>query len=133
MYKFYICEFKNKRFPMKDGDVFVKFGITHHWDVMDRFNPAVDDGYDKNYHDWEITCKFSWALPSKADAERMERYWLEEKFPKSGKNKVWVENYFGLQDNNYYYDNTGVTELRLVTEKQAKWIYYTAHQMKKGD
>ena len=132
MYKFYVCEFTNKKHPMQDPDkVFVKFGITHHWDVMDRFNPSVDDGYAKNYEDWDIVCKFSLACKTKEGAERLEKKWLNEVFPNPGPTKVWVESYFKLDDKNKYYDNTGITELRLLTSKQAKWVYYTLHQEKK--
>lgn len=110
--------------------VFVKFGITHHMDVMDRFNPDVNDGYTKNYHDWDIVCKFSQVFRTKAEAEQMERHWLTNVFPNPGPTKVWVEKYLGAEHNNQYYDNTGITELRLLTQKQAKWVYYTLHQQK---
>ena len=117
---------------MPDSDkVFVKFGITHHWDVMDRFNPKVDDGYTKNYSDWKIVCKFSKPCSTKEQAEALEKKWLTEVFPNPGPTKVWVENYLKISDNNLYYDNTGITELRLLTAKQAKWVYYTLHSTKK--
>lgn len=131
-WKFYVCEFINNKHPMPDDDkVFVKFGITHHLDVMDRFNPNVKDGYSKNYADWDITCKFSQAFKTKEEAEAVEQEWLTKVFPNPGPNKVWVENYLKLEDNNYYYDNSGITELRLLTRKQAKWVYFTLHQKKK--
>lgn len=132
MHKFYVCEFTNIKYPMPDSDkVFVKFGITHHWDVMDRFNPKVDDGYTKNYSDWKIVCKFSKPCSTKERAEALEKKWLTEVFPNPGPTKVWVENYLKISDNNLYYDNTGITELRLLTAKQAKWVYYTLHSTKK--
>lgn len=132
MYKFYACEFVNKKYPMPDPDkVFVKFGITHHWDVMDRFNSMVDDGYAKNYKDWVIVCKFSLVCDTKEQAEKFEQKWLKEVFPNPGPTKVWVEQYLKVEDNNYYYDNTGITELRLLTQKQAKWVYRTLHEQKK--
>lgn len=131
MYKFYVCEFTNNKYPMPDPTkVFVKFGITHHMDVMDRFNPNVNDGYAKNYHDWDIVCKFSQAFRTKAEAEQVEQHWLTNVFPNPGPTKVWVEKYLGTKHNNQYYDNTGITELRLLTQKQAKWVYYTLHQQK---
>ena len=131
-YKFYVCEFTNKKYPNPDPNkVFVKFGITHHWDVMDRFNPAIDDGYPKNYNDWNIVCKFSLVCETKEQAEAIERKWLSEVFPNPGPTKVWVEKYYGLEDNNFYYNNTGITELRLLTIKQSKWVYFTLHHMKK--
>lgn len=131
MYKFYVMEFVNKKYPMPDDNkVFVKFGVTRHMDVMDRFNPNVDDGYAKNYNDWHITCKFSIICKTKEDAEKVEQHWLTQVFPNPGPTKVWVEQYLGAQSNNEYYDNTGITELRLLTKKQAKWVYYTLHQWK---
>ena len=73
MFKFYACEFVNNKYPMPDDDkVFVKFGVTHHWDVMDRFNPLVEDGYAKNYDDWDITVKFSVPMPNREAAEALE-------------------------------------------------------------
>lgn len=132
MYKFYVCEFTNKKYPMPDPNkVFVKFGITHHSDVMDRFNPNVDDGYAKNYQDWDIVCRFSVACKTKQQAEQLEQYWLTKVFPNPGPTKVWVENYLKTEDNNQYADNTGITELRLLTVKQSKWVYFTLHQQKK--
>lgn len=131
-WKFYVCEFINNKYPMPDEEkVFVKFGITHHMDVMKRFDPNVNDGYPKNYNDWNITCKFSVVCKTKEEAERLEKKWLEQVFPNPGPTKVWVENYLKVEDNNQYYDNTGITELRLLSRKQAKWVYYTLHQMKK--
>jgi len=132
MYKFYVCEFTNNRYPNPNpNNVFVKFGITHHMDVMDRFNPMVDDGYAKNYKDWDIVCKFSIVCKTKAEAESLEKHWLTNVFPNPGPTKVWVERYLNTEDNTQYSDNTGVTELRLLTQKQSKWVYYTLHQMKK--
>lgn len=132
MYKFYVCEFTNNKYPMPDTDkVFVKFGITHHWDVMDRFNPNVDDGYAKNYKEWDIVCKFSVPCSDKATAEQLEQHWLRQVFPNPGPTKVWVERYLGVDNNNHYYDNTGITELRLLTKKQAKWVYFTLHDQKR--
>ena len=41
-YKFYICEFVNTKHKMKNyDDCFLKFGITHHMDVLKRFDPKV--------------------------------------------------------------------------------------------
>ena len=132
MHKFYVGEFVNKVHKMPDPDkVFIKFGITHHWDVMDRFNPLVDDGYSKNYKDWVITCKFSHPYLSKEDAEQQENHWLNKQFPRNSQYKVWVENYLKIKNNTYYKDNTGITELRLLSLKQAKWVYYKLHSEKK--
>lgn len=133
MHKFYVCEFTNKRYPNPDPNkVFVKFGITHHYNVMDRFNTAVDDGYAKLYDDWNIVCKFSRAFNTKAEAEALEHHWLTDVFPNPGPTKVWVEQYLKVECRNKYRDNTGITELRLLTVKQSKWVYYTCHQQRKG-
>lgn len=127
-----MCLFENTRFPMPDNDhVFIKPGITRHSNVMDRFNPKVYDGYSKVYDDWRITCKFSQSCVSKEVAERLERYWLQDQLP-AAKYKVWVEDYLGLTNKNYYYNNTGITELRLVTKREATEIYkqlYNRHKL----
>lgn len=130
-YKFYVCKFTNNKYPLPDKNkVLVKFGITHHTDVLDRFNPEKDDGYAKNYKDWDIECEFSWSFETKEEAEKIERYWLDDVFPNPGPTKVWVEKLYSLEDNNYYYDNTGITELRYVTLKQAKWILFMCYKMR---
>lgn len=130
-YKFYVCEFTNTKYPLPDPNkVFVKFGVTHHMDVLDRFNPQVDDGYAKIYDDWNIVCKFSVVCRTKDHAEQLERRWLVDVFPNPGPTKVWVESYLGIDDDRKYSDNTGITELRLLTKKQASWVYYTLHQQK---
>ena len=101
-YKVYVMEVRNKVYPMPDSDkVFIKIGITHHMDAMKRFDPTVDDGYEKNYEDWEFDCKFSRKFPSKQEAEKYERYLLDDLFP-AKRYKVWVEDYLGLEDRNYY-------------------------------
>lgn len=127
MTKFYVCEFVNKIYPMPDPNkVFVKFGITHHQDVMARFDPRVDDGYPKIYDDWDITCKFSVSVP-KMTAMHIENEWLTKHFPNPGPNKVWVERYLNVDNPLKYKYNSGISELRLLTIKQAKWVYYTLH------
>lgn len=131
-HKFYACLFENIKHPMPDQNmVFVKFGHTHHTkDVLRRFDPKFDDGYVKNYEDWKITCKVSIWFKTKAEAEALEQHYLTYKFPNPGPNKVWVEKYLGLEDNNYYYDNTGITELRLLTKEQASQVFRSLHEHK---
>lgn len=128
-YKFYVCEFRNKKYPIPDDRVLVKFGITRHMDVLKRFDPSVNDGYEKNYSDWDIVCKFSQLCLTKEEAEQKETYWLNEKYPKGSKYKVWVESLFGLP-HTYYSNNTGVSELRLLTKKEASWLYWHLHRQK---
>lgn len=107
------------RHPVADR-AFVKFGITHHGNVEDRFNPLVEDGYEKNYEDWEIRCLFSQLVPTKDHALQMEHHMLHEMFPPR-QYKVWVERYLGCPDNNYYDRCSGITELRVVSIRQMKW------------
>lgn len=107
--------------------VFLKFGITHHMDVMKRFDSSIDDGYSKNYDDWNITCKFSKAFRSKEEAERVEQWWLNKKLP-AKTHKVWVEDYLSISNSNLYRNNTGITEMRLVTVDEAKRIYWTLYK-----
>lgn len=129
-YKFYICEFINNKYEVPPGFVLVKFGITHHMDVMDRFNPEVDDGYSKNYSDWTIKIKYSEVHQTKKSAEKQEKFWLLEIFPYNSKYKVWVEDLFQLDNKNFYYDNTGITELRLLPINTAKQIYQRLNRRK---
>lgn len=130
--KSYICEFRNNKFKMPDNRTFLKFGITRHSNVEDRFNPEVEDGYTKSdYADWDITVKFSMWHPTMEDAKHWERHWLNQKFPYDGPNKVWVEKVLGCPTNNYYDKDTGITELRLVTNKQVGWVMYKAYEQKK--
>ena len=132
-YKVYVMEVRNKKYPMPDSDkVFIKIGHTHHMDVMKRFDPSVDDGYEKNYEDWEFTCKFSRVFKTKQEAEAFEKYLQFDLYPPQ-KYKVWVEDYLGLEDRNYYYNNTGITEMRLLSVKQSKWLYWKLNSEKKNE
>ena len=113
-HKFYVAEFIPTKYKMRDpNDVLVKFGITKNMDVLERFNPY----YDKRYNDFIIKVKFSKAVPNMKIAEDMERHWLEERFPNPGPNKVWIENYLQCDKNNEY-DDTGITEIRLLKRYQ---------------
>lgn len=129
-HKTYICEFRNTVFRMPANRTFLKFGVTRHANVMDRFNPDVGDAYEKDYSDWQITPKFSMWHPTLDDALHWEKYWLNHVFPNPGSNKVWVEKTLGCPTENYYDKASGITELRLVTNKQVGWVMYKAYQMK---
>ena len=130
--KSYICEFRNKKFMMPDNRTFLKFGITRHSNVEDRFDCLVDDGYNKSdYADWDITVKFSMWHPTMQDAEHWKMHWLNQKFPYDGPNKVWVEKILGCPTEDYYRQDSGISELRLVTLKQVGWIMYKAYQQKR--
>lgn len=130
-HKFYICQFDNKKYPTPSGWVFVKFGITHHMDVLKRFDSSIDDGYSKNYSDWNISCKFSILCKSKDHALEMEEFFLQKKYPYKSKYKVWVEKYLGMEDHNQYDNNTGISELRLLPIREAKQLYKRCNQRKK--
>lgn len=126
MYKFYFLTMKNKVFEMPTDKVFCKFGITHRSDALERFDPSINDGYTKSekYLDWDIKVDFSMFFETKEQAKAYEDYWLEEVFPKDRKEKVWVEKVLGCPTMDYYTEATGITELRLLTEKQRKWVLW---------
>lgn len=133
MYKFYFIAMKNKVFQNPTDKVFYKFGVTHKPDVLDRFNPDVHDGYVKSqkYLDWDIKVEFSMWFETEEEARAYEKYWLGDKkldikgvFPETGREKVWVEQVLGCPTMDYYTEATGITELRLLTEKQRKWVLW---------
>lgn len=132
MYKFYFCTFTNKVFQVPENKVFCKFGITHQSDVLRRFDPTVDDGYVKSekYLDWDIKADFSMFFETKEEAEAEEQRWLTEVFPNPGPTKVWVEKVLQCPTMDYYSEATGITELRLLTEKQRKWTLWQLYKMR---
>ncbi len=132
-YKFYLMEFKNKFYPTPAGYEFVKPGTTHHMDVMKRFDPSVDDGYAKNYDDWNITCKHSRVFKSQAEAKAYETYFLTELYPYDyNGTKVWIESVLGLEDKNYYNTMSGRSEIRMIPITEAKKLYSRLNNEKKG-
>ena len=133
-HKFYICQFNNRIYDLINwpNHVLVKFGKTRHMDVMDRFNPDIDDGYPKIYTDWKIIPKFSLVCEDEAAASRIEDYYLNIKYPYNNKRyKVWVEKELGLTDMNYYRDNSGVSELRMLHRNEATELYQKLNARKK--
>lgn len=129
-YKFYVVKFTNKKYKTPHGKVFFKFGITHYMKVEHRFDPNIVDGYEKNYEDWDIKVMFSIVCKSLAEAQALESHWLETVYPKSGPNKVWVEKVLGLGDQNYYYNNSGITELRLLDIDESRAVLNGLFNMK---
>lgn len=131
-YKFYFCTFRNKKFTVPEGKVLCKFGITHNNDVLARFNPNINDGYNKSekYLDWDIKADFSMWMENKDVAEAEEQRWLTDVFPNPGPTKVWVEKVLGCPSMDYYTECSGITELRLLTEKQRKWVLWQLYKMK---
>jgi hypothetical protein len=132
-HKFYLMEFENKFYPTPAGHKFVKPGTTHHMDVMKRFDPSVDDGYAKNYDDWNITCKYSRVFKSQAEAKAYEKYFLTELYPYDyNGTKVWLESVLGLEDKNRYDTMSGRSEIRMIPIAEAKKLYSTLNNEKKG-
>lgn len=126
-YKLYIVLLENKKYSKpNDGLLMIKSGITHHMDVLKRFDPSVNDGYVKKYDDWIITVKYSQVFKSREEAERAEKYLQQERFPPAT-HKVWLEDYLQCESRNEYYDNTGITEIRLLTPQE---LYSTIAQLK---
>lgn len=121
-HKFYIVEMHNMKYMMPEpGRKMIKFGVTHHMDVMKRFDPNVDDGYVKDYKDWLITPKYSQVFHTKEEAEQLEKHLLHQVFP-ANTHKVWVEDYLQCESRDEYYHNTGITEIRLLTNKELRDI-----------
>tara|TARA_R110000868_G_C10736754_1_gene752050 strand:+ start:277 stop:723 length:447 start_codon:yes stop_codon:yes gene_type:complete len=117
-YKFYIVKMDNKKYVKpNDGRILVKFGITHHMDVMKRFNPSVNDGYVKNYEDWDIRVMYSQVFYSKEEALAVETHMKDIVFPPTT-HKVWLEDYLQCESRDEYYNNSGVTEFRLLTQME---------------
>ena len=118
MAKFYIYKIEPIKFlAPADGKVMIKFGCTHHGDAAKRYDQSVDDGYDKfpyyeHFRGFEKP-KASKYFASRDKAEEMERQYLHEKFPPNT-HKVWLE-YYLIDCPKHEYDNTGVTEIRLLT------------------
>jgi hypothetical protein len=117
-HKFYVVELVPKKYKMREyNDVLIKFGITKNMDVLQRFNTY----FDERYKDFYFKVKFSRPHSNKAKAEAEEKYWLEERFPNPGPNKVWVEDYLQCEDKQKYND-TGITEIRLLKRYQVAEI-----------
>ena len=126
-YKLYVVTLQNKKYKKPDdGKILVKFGITHHMDIMKRFDPSVDDGYVKKYDDWIITPKYSQVFESLNEAKLAEEYLLSQMFPPTS-HKVWMEDYLNCESRDEYYDNTGITEFRLLTSRE---LYSTISLLK---
>jgi hypothetical protein len=126
-YKLYVVTLNNKKYKKPDdGKILVKFGITHHMDIMKRFDPSVDDGYVKKYDDWIITPKYSQVFESLNEAKLAEEYLLTKMFPPTS-HKVWMEDYLKCESRDEYYDNTGITEFRLLTSQE---LYSTISLLK---
>ena len=115
----YIVTLTNKKYQKpNDGLILVKFGTTHHIDdIMKRFDPAVDDGYVKKYDDWIITPGYDQEYQNYDKAHKVEQYILHKIFPPKT-HKRWMEDYLKCESRNEYYDNTGITEFRLLTKQE---------------
>ena len=131
--KFYARDFKNIKYENNTGKVWMKFGITHHDDAEKRFDESVDDGYEKNYDDWDGETQFSWNNLTDKQADILEKHMLQQVFPNPGPTKVWVEEVLGCTDKNEYDNCSGITELRLLTVKQRKWVLWQLYSLRNGD
>ena len=69
-------------------------------------------------------------MENKDVAEAEEQRWLTEVFPNPGPTKVWVEKILECPTMDYYTECSGITELRLLTEKQRKWVLWQLYKMK---
>ena len=69
------------------------------------------------YKDFHYKVKFSKVFSNKSKAEAIESYWLQERFPNPGPNKVWIEDYLQCEHKQKYND-TGITEIRLLKKYQ---------------
>jgi len=129
--KFYMRDMVNKVYSIPDeSKCWVKFGQTHHSNADDRFNPEVDDGYEKNYEDWDGKTAFSWPNLSQTQVNIIEQFFLNDLFPATGYTKVWVEKYLGCEDNNKYDTCSGITELRLLSKKQRNWVVANIYNLR---
>lgn len=88
--KLYMVRFEEKN----TKQVFYKFGITHHFDVLDRFK-------DDEYKPWNIKAMCS-AYGPRHLVEEAERYLLQ-KYPKN----LWIEQKI-----------SGVTEIVALSREQ---------------
>ena len=131
--KFYARDFENIKYENDTGKVWLKFGITHHGDAEKRFDESVDDGYEKNYQDWKGDTAFSWNDLTNKQAVIIERHMLEQVFPNPGHTKVWVEKTLKCDDIHEYDTCSGITELRLITQKQRKWVLFQLYALRNGD
>lgn len=121
MAKFYI----NKIDPVKydkpdDGKVMIKFGCTWHGDTAKRYDDKVDDGYDKfpyhkHFSGFNKPKASKW-FGSRDNAEALEQDYLFNRYPPKT-HKVWLEDYL-IDCPKHEYDNTGVTEIRLLTQQE---------------
>ena len=131
--KFYARDFENIKYKNNTGKVWLKFGKTHHGDAEKRFDESVDDGYEKNYQDWKGNTAFSWNNLTDKQADIIENHMLGDVFPNPGNTKVWVEATLGCDDLNEYDNCSGITELRLLTEKQRGWVLFQLYSLRNGD
>ena len=119
-HKFYCVELIPIRYQLIEniiGNVLFKFGITKHMKVEKRFDPK----FNEVYNDFIFKVKFSRRFNNKQLAEQEESYWLNERFPNPGPNKVWLEKYLQCE-NKQRYNDSGITEVRLIDKETAKQV-----------
>jgi len=105
----------------RTGIVLYKFGITKSYDIMDRFDHTRYPERAR-YVDFNISPIFSLFTDNKTAMD------LEEKFlglyPKIDLNNILNENYNSR-------NLTGITEIRLLDEFQAKCVMSELYKLKK--
>ena len=98
----------------------IKFGCTWHGDTAKRYDDKVDDGYDKfpyhkHFSGFNKPKASKW-FGSRDNAEALEQDYLFNRYPPKT-HKVWLEDYL-IDCPKHEYDNTGVTEIRLLTQQE---------------
>lgn len=102
--KFYFVELTHRN----TGNIIHKFGITHHYEVLDRFSSIKD----KRWGDFIIRVLFSIYFEDEEDAIIMEQNYLQ-KYPKNFNLEVLLK-----VDSNYYDNLSGITETVLLSDVQ---------------
>ena len=121
MAKFYIYKIEPTKYDKPDdGKVMIKFGCTWHGDAAKRYDDEVDDGYDKfpyykHFNGFNKPKASKW-FANRDDAEELEQDYLHNRYPPKT-HKVWLEDYL-IECPKHEYDNTGVTEIRLLTQQE---------------
>ena len=121
MAKFYIYKIDPIKYDRPDdGKAMIKFGCTWHGDAAKRYDQTVDDGYVKfpyyeHFRGFDKP-KASKYFANRDGAEALEQEYLHERFPPKT-HKVWLEDYL-IDCPKHEYDNTGVTEIRLLTRSE---------------
>ena len=102
--KFYFVELIHR----KTGITLHKFGVTHHYEVLDRFSHIKD----QRWAEFSIRVLFSIYFENEEDALLLEQNYLQ-KYPKNFNLEVLLK-----VDSNYYDNLSGITETVLLSDVQ---------------